>query len=49
MKSRMDKVWADFNEWPERWKGFDRDVPYGEGIIAVYKPFVKEITHGISD
>jgi hypothetical protein len=44
-----DKLWADFYEWPERWKGFDKDVPYGEGIIAIYKPFVKEITHGLSD
>jgi hypothetical protein len=35
-------LWADFHEWPERWKGFPEDVPYGERIIAIYKPFVEE-------
>jgi len=43
MKSRIDKMWADFFEWPERWKGFPEDVPYGEGIIEIYKPFVDEL------
>jgi hypothetical protein len=43
MKSRTDKLWADFYEWPERWKEFDKDVPYGEGIIQIYKPFVEEL------
>lgn len=43
MTSRIDKLWADFYEWPERWKEFDKDVPYGEGIIEIYKPFVEEL------
>lgn len=43
MKSRIEKMWADFHEWPERWKGFSEDVPYGEGIIEIYKPFVEEL------
>jgi hypothetical protein len=48
MKSRIDKLWTDFYEWPERWKGFDKDVPYGEGIIAIYKPFVDELLSRLS-
>jgi len=48
MKSRIDKLWADFYEWPERWKGFPEDVPYGEGIIAIYKPFVDELLSRLS-
>jgi hypothetical protein len=48
MKNRTDKWWADFYEWPERWKGFDKDVPYGEGIIAIYKPFVDELLSRLS-
>ncbi len=48
MKSRTDKLWADFYEWPERWKGFPEDVPYGEGIIAIYKPFVDELLSRLS-
>ena len=48
MKSRIDKLWADFYEWPERWKGFDKDVPYGEGIIQIYKPFVDELLSRLS-
>jgi hypothetical protein len=43
MTSRIEKLWADFHEWPERWKGFDKDVPYGKGIIEIYKPFVEEL------
>lgn len=43
MKSRIEKMWVDFYEWPERWKGFPEDVPYGERIIEIYKPFVEEL------
>jgi len=43
MTSRIEKLWADFYEWPERWKGFPEDVPYGEGIVEIYKSFVEEL------
>jgi hypothetical protein len=43
MESRIDKMWDDFYEWPKRWKGFPEDVPYGEGIIEIYRPFVEEL------
>lgn len=43
MDSRIEKLWADFYEWPERWKGFPEDVASGEGIIEIFKPFVEEL------
>lgn len=48
MKSQTDKLWADFYEWPERWKEFAKDVPYGEGIIRIYKSFVDELLSQLS-
>ena len=42
MSGSIDKLWADFYEWPERWKGFPEDVAYGEGIIEIYKPLDTE-------
>jgi len=43
MTSRIEKLWADFYEWPERWAGVPEDVAYGEGIIEIYKSFVDEL------
>jgi len=43
MKSRIEKLWADFHKWPKSWKGLPEDVPYGEGLIEIYKPFVEEL------
>ena len=43
MSGSIDKLWVDFYEWPERWKGVPEDVAYGEGIIEIYKPFVEEL------
>jgi len=45
---KLRKLWTDFYEWPERWKGFPEDVPYGERIIAIYKPFVEELLSRLS-
>jgi|WetSurMetagenome_2_1015567.scaffolds.fasta_scaffold67866_2 hypothetical protein len=43
MSSRIEKLWVDLYEWPERWEGVLEDVAYGEGIIEIYKPFVEEL------
>lgn len=43
MSSRIEKLWADFHNWPESWKGLPEDVPYGEGLIEIYKPFIEEL------
>jgi hypothetical protein len=41
LKTRVEKLWADFYNWPESWKGSPEDVAFGEGLIEVYKPFVE--------
>jgi len=43
MSASIDKLWADFYEWPERWAGVPKDVAYGKEIIEIYKPFVEEL------
>jgi len=40
MKTIKD-VCPSFYEWPERWKGFDKDIQFGKGIIDVFEPFVQ--------
>ena len=42
MKTIRD-VCPSFEEWPERWKGFDKDVPYGKGILEIFTPFVQSL------
>ncbi len=43
MSSRIEKLWVDFHRWPKSWEGLPEDVPYGEGIIEIYKPFIEEL------
>ena len=43
MTSRIEKLWADFYEWPQRWAGTPKDVVYGKCILEIYKPFVEEL------
>jgi hypothetical protein len=33
----------DFHRWPRRWMGLEEDVPYGEGILKVYAPFLQHL------
>ena len=40
MKTPED-ICPEFPEWPERWHGLDEDIPYGEGILTVIRPFVE--------
>jgi len=43
----IEKICPDFREWPDSWKGEDKDVPYGEGLIALFRPFIQSlIDHG---
>jgi hypothetical protein len=43
VKTRVEKLWADFYNWPQSWKGLPEDVPFGEGIIEVFRPFVEAL------
>jgi hypothetical protein len=42
MPGSLEKLWADFYDWPQRWAGIPKDVAYGKGILEIYKPFVEE-------
>jgi len=45
-RSKMTKatdVCPDFPEWPESWKGFNKDVPYGQSIIEIFEPFIQHL------
>jgi hypothetical protein len=39
----IEKICPDFQEWPGSWKGVDKDVPYGEGLIALFRPFIQSL------
>ena len=39
MKTPED-ICPDFPEWPESWHGVEEDIPYGQGLVAVMRPFV---------
>lgn len=39
MKTPED-ICPDFPEWPERWHGVKQDLPYGESILNIMRPFV---------
>jgi len=43
MSSCIEKLWVDFHRWPKSWEGLPEDVPYGEGLIEIYKPFVEDL------
>jgi hypothetical protein len=30
----------DLNEWPDRWSYGPEDIPYGEAILEIFKPFL---------
>ena len=30
----------DLEQWPERWRGEDADLPPGQAIVAFFKPFL---------
>ena len=43
MPGSIEKIWADFYDWPQRLAGIPKDVAYGKGIIEIYKPFLEEL------
>ena len=42
-KYKIAQICPDFPKWPRRWMGVDDDVPYGEGILKVYAPFLQHL------
>ena len=43
MSKSFSKLCPDFNQWPRRWMGFPEDVPFGEKIIDIFRPFVEDL------
>jgi hypothetical protein len=39
----LESICPDFKEWPDSWKGEDKDVPYGEGLIEMFRPFIQSL------
>lgn len=35
-----DKLLALMERWPTSWRGSDDDIPIGEGLVAVMRPFI---------
>ncbi len=45
----IETICPDFQEWPDSWKGENKDVPYGQGLIDLFRPFIQSlIDHGWS-
>lgn len=41
MKSKLIELCPDFTEWPERWKGIEPDVAYGQKLLEEMRPFAE--------
>ena len=39
----FDELCGDFEDWPDSWKGLEKDVPYGVGILEVFRPFIEHL------
>ena len=39
----VEDICPDFAEWPDRWHGVRKDIPYGQGILAAMRPFVAHL------
>ena len=39
----LESICPDFQEWPDSWKGEDKDVPFGEGLIEAFRPFFQSL------
>ena len=39
----IETICPDFQEWPDSWKGEDNDVPFGEGLIEAFRPFIQSL------
>ena len=40
---RPEDICPDFPEWPDRWAGVQKDIPYGQGMLDAMRPFVAHL------
>lgn len=33
----------DINQWPDSWEGVKEDIPYGQKLIEIFVPFIKDM------
>ena len=38
-----EDICPDFPEWPERWRSVRRDIPYGQALLAIMRPFATHL------
>jgi len=43
---KPEDISPDFPDWPNRWRGDDKDTPYGQGILDVMRLFVEHLIAG---
>jgi len=43
LSQTIEKICPDFQEWPDSWKGEDKDIPYGEELIETFRPFIQSL------
>ncbi len=47
---RPEDICPDFPEWPDRWHGVKKDIPYGQSILDAMRPFVEHlISRGLKE
>ena len=39
----LKNICTDFEEWPSRWMGADKDLEYGRKLLEELRPFAEEI------
>jgi hypothetical protein len=39
----IESIIPDFQEWPDSWQGEAKDVPYGKGLIELFRPFIQSL------
>jgi hypothetical protein len=38
-----EQIVPGFCEWPDAWRGIEKDIPYGEGLIEGMRPFIVDL------
>jgi hypothetical protein len=43
MAKSLSKIGLDFGDCPQRWMGLPEDIPYGEEIVIIFRPFAEDL------
>jgi hypothetical protein len=45
----IEDICPEFGEWPRSWMGVEEDAAYGQGLLAVMRPFAEQfLARGLS-